>query len=84
MAEKKISIQTRGRPNTPVGAKAFYKPTLGKLILRKPGVLRRSEKVIARNEKVAAAKPAAACKGIAAEKGWKKFVTCLREQMKKV
>jgi hypothetical protein len=36
-------------------------------------------KVIARNEKVAAAKPAAKCKGLP----WEKFVACLSEQMKK-
>jgi hypothetical protein len=76
--------QTAGNPNTPVGAKAYYKPAIGKLVLRKPGVLRRSEKVIARNIKVAEKKPATACKGIAATKGFKGFKTCLREEMKKI
>jgi len=75
--------QTAGSPNTPVGAKAYYKPSIGKMVLRKPGVLRRSERVLERNRKVAAAKPASACKGIASTKGWKGFVACLREKMPK-
>jgi hypothetical protein len=73
--------QTAGSPNTPFGTKVYYKPTLGKVVFRKPGVLRRSDKVLDRNKKVATAKPAAACKGIAATKGWKGFVACLREKM---
>ena len=73
--------ETPGRVvNTPYGTRVYYKPTLRKVIFRKPGVHRRSEKVIARNEKVAAAKPAAKCKGLP----WDKFVVCLSEQMKKV
>jgi len=71
--------QTSGSPNTGIGAKAYYKPSLGKIVLRKPGVLRRSDRVIARNRTFAVAKPAAACKGVAATKGWKGFVSCLRE-----
>jgi hypothetical protein len=69
--------QTPGSPNTPVGAKAYYKPSLGKIVLRKPGVLRRSDKVIERNKKVAAAPPAPKCAG----KPWKEFVKCLRKEM---
>lgn len=69
--------QTAGSPNTPVGAKAYYKPALGKMVLRKPGVLRRSTRVLERNRKVAASPPAGKCKGLE----WKKFVTCLRKEM---
>ena len=71
--------QTFGTPNTPVGAKAFYKPSMGRLILRKPGVLRRSDKVIAVNKLLVEAKvkPATKCKGMP----WKKFVSCLRGEM---
>jgi len=69
--------QTAGSPNTPFGTKVYYKPALGKVVFRKPGVLRRSTRVLERNRKVAAAKPASGCKGLE----WKKFVTCLREKM---
>lgn len=73
--------QTPGRVKNLLGvARIYYKPTLGKIVIRKPGVIRRSDKVIAINEKVAAAKPAAKCKGLGS---WDKFVKCLREEMKK-
>ena len=73
--------ETRGRVvNTPYGTRVYYKPSLRRMVFRKPGVHRRSTKVIARNEKVAAAKPAAKCKGLP----WDKFVVCLSEQMKAV
>ena len=73
--------ETPGRVRNLLGvARIYYKPSLGKFVIRKPGVNRRSEKVIARNQKVAAAKPAKACAG----KAWNDFVKCLREQMKKV
>jgi hypothetical protein len=72
--------ETRGRViNTPYGTRVYFKPTLRKIVFRKPGVHRRSKNVLARNEKVAVAKPAAKCKGLP----WEKFVTCLSEQMKK-
>jgi hypothetical protein len=57
--------------------KIYTKPSMdGAIIIRKRGVIRRSEKVKAINRKLAAAKPARACKG----KPWKEFVSCLREQ----
>ncbi|MEM2187768.1 MAG: hypothetical protein QW692_00115 [Nitrososphaerota archaeon] len=72
--------QTRGKViNTPYGTRVYYKPTLGKIVFRKPGVIRRSDKVIDRNRKVAAAKPASKCKGLP----WDKFVVCLRQNMPK-
>lgn len=70
--------ETRGRVvNTPYGTRAFYHPTLRKVILRKPGVNRKSLKVIERNKRIAALKPATKCKGLK----WEKFVACLRENM---
>jgi len=73
--------ETPGRVvNTPYGTRVYYKPSMRKVIFRKPGVHRRSTKVIERNEKVAAAKPATRCKG----KPWPEFVACLSEEMKKV
>ncbi len=69
--------QTRGHANTPFGTKVFYKPSLGKVVFRKPGVLRRSEKVLARNRKVRADPPAPACKGLP----WDEFTACLATEM---
>jgi len=65
--------------NTPYGTRVYYKPTLRKIVMRKPGVHRRSEKVIQRNLQVAAKKPATKCKGLP----WDKFVVCLSENMRK-
>ena len=64
------------------GHRIYYKPSLGKIIFRAAGVMRRSEKVVKINEKLAAAptKPATACKG----KPWKEFVECLRKEMKAI
>jgi hypothetical protein len=60
--------------------KIYTKPSMdGAIIIRKRGVIRKSEKVKAINRKLAAAKPAHACKG----KPWKQFVSCLREQTSK-
>ncbi|RSN72969.1 MAG: hypothetical protein DSO07_01075 [Thermoproteota archaeon] len=56
----------------------YAKPSLGKAVLRKSGVHRRSEKVLRINEKVAAYKPASKCAG----KPWDEFVKCLRKEMK--
>ena len=58
--------------------RVYFKPTLGKLVIRHPGVNRTSEKVLARNEKVKAKPPATACKGLA----WDEFVACLSREMK--
>jgi hypothetical protein len=68
--------QTMGSPNTPYGTKVFYKPSMGRIIFRKPGVLRRSTKVLDRNKRWAAAPPSPKCKG----KPWKEFVACLRKE----
>ena len=59
----------------------YAKPSLGKDIVRKSGVARKSDKVRAINEKVKAYKPAKYCKGVAAEKGYDAFRKCLKEQM---
>lgn len=55
----------------------YYKPSLRKPVIRHPGVMRRSEDVIARNEEVAADPPAPKCEG----KPWDEFVTCLSDEM---
>jgi hypothetical protein len=85
--------QTAGHANTPFGTKVYYKPSLlnllflkplgwisdkGKVVFRKPGVMRRSTRVLAINDRVAASPPAAKCAG----KDWKAFVSCLRREMK--
>jgi len=72
--------QTAGNPNTPFGVKVYYKPSLGKVVFRKPGVLRRSAAVMARNDRVAANPPAKKCAG----RPWKQFVSCLRSAMKAI
>lgn len=48
-------------------------------IIRTSGVNRVSEKVIARNEDVAKAKPSSKCKGLS----YDKFIVCLQSEMKK-
>jgi hypothetical protein len=62
------------------GTRIYFKPSMPKMIYRKAGVIRKSDKVIARNEKVAKNPPASKCKG----KPWKEFVKCLSAEMKKV
>ncbi len=57
--------------------RAYIKPSMdGRIILRKRGVIRRSEKVLERNRRFGEAKIATECKGLP----WKQFVSCLREQ----
>jgi len=57
--------------------RVYVKPSMdGRLVIRKKGVIRRSERVIERNRRFAQAKIASACKG----RRWKQFVSCLREQ----
>jgi hypothetical protein len=68
--------QTSGSPNTPYGSKVYYKPSMGRIIFRKPGVLRRSTRVLERNRKWAASPPSPKCKGLP----WKQFVACLRKE----
>jgi len=78
--------RTYGRPNTPWGTKVYFKPSMGRVIGRKPGVVRRSEYVLKINEQLEALKgspehPATKCKGKPG--GWKEFISCLRAEMKK-
>lgn len=69
---------TAGRTRNVLGiTRAYFKPSLGKLVIRKPGVIRRSEKVLERNRKVRASPPATKCKG----KAWDEFVACLSKEM---
>jgi len=77
--------RTYGRPNTPFGSKVYYKPSMGRIIFRIPGVVRRSEKVLAINAKLEAVAgtpdaPATKCKG----KPWREFVKCLKYEMKRL
>ena len=77
--------RTYGRPNTPFGSKVYYKPSMGRIIFRIPGVIRKSEKVLAINAKLEALRgspdhPATKCKG----RSWRQFIACLRAEMKKV
>ena len=72
--------QTFGKVRNVLGvARMYYKPTMGRFVIRKPGVTRRSEKVLERNRVVKANPPAAKCKG----KPWHEFVACLSEHMPK-
>lgn len=66
-----------GHANTIFGSKAFIKPSLGKVVFRLPGVNRKSEKVLARNEHMRTTKPATSCKG----KDWDAFTACLSQKL---
>ena len=75
--------RTHGRPNSPFGVKWYFKPSMGRVIGRIPGVVRKSASVLAVNEVLEnlAGKdnhPATQCGG----RAWKDFVSCLRRQMK--
>ncbi|MEM1562743.1 MAG: hypothetical protein QXV75_07160 [Candidatus Bathyarchaeia archaeon] len=76
--------RTYGRPNSAVGVKWYFKPSMGRLIGRIPGVVRKSAKVLAVNaileEKRGKDHPASKCHG----KDWKNFVSCLRKEMKDI
>ncbi len=70
--------QTPGRVRNLLGvSRIYYKPSLGKFVIRKPGVIRRSTKVLERNKKVRASPPATKCKGLP----WDQFVACLAKEM---
>jgi len=61
----------------------YFKPALRHGVIRHPGVIRRSEKVLAINAKLEAVKgtpeaPATRCKG----RPWSEFIDCLRTEMK--
>jgi hypothetical protein len=60
----------------------YGKPSLGKVIPRKAGVIRTSKKVLAVNEVMTELKPAKACKGTHFYDG--SFQKCLREHLKGV
>jgi len=62
-----------------------YKPSLRKPVIRHPGVMRKSDAVIARNEKLEALEgsdkhPARICAGLL----WPEFIECLSDEMKKI
>jgi len=74
--------RTPGRPNSAVGVKWYYKPALGRMVGRMPGVVRKSPLVVAINnalEKVAGTKehPVTNCAG----RSWKSFIACIRKAM---
>jgi len=67
------------------GTRIYFKPSLPKMIYRKAGLIRRSEKVLAINKKLEDVRgtpraPATICKG----RPWKEFIKCLRAEMKKL
>lgn len=77
--------RTRGRANSPFGVKWYYKPKLGKVVGRTPGVHRRSAKVLAVNQILHESKeinhPASKC----ASQGyhdWDSFINCLSKEFK--
>ena len=77
--------RTKGKVQHLPGARYYIKPALGKVIIRKAGVYRRSADVVEINKKLEALKgsgrtPAELCAG----KPWDEFVSCLRAEMKKV
>jgi hypothetical protein len=79
--DKKMETRGRVAHATVYGhrVRLYAKPSLGKDILRKAGVNRTSEKVLARNKWFATVKPAKACKGLKFSDG--SFQRCLREQL---
>lgn len=65
------------------GARYYYKPALGKIIIRKAGVIRRSEKVLERNIRFkewagGTGGAVVRCRG----KPWREFIKCLKEEAK--
>jgi hypothetical protein len=66
-----------GKANSAFGVKWFFKPALGKVVGRFPGVNRKSERVLERNRTMRAKKPASVCKG----KAWDDFTACLSEEL---
>jgi len=75
--------RTPGRPNSAVGVKWYYKPSLGKMIGRMPGVVRKSASVLAVNMVLegragGAEHPAVKCHG----RSWKDFIACMRKEMR--
>jgi len=65
--------------------RVYIKPSLQKPVIRFPGVVRRSEKVLAINEKLEALRgkpehPSTICKG----RPWHQFIACTSAEMDKV
>jgi hypothetical protein len=60
----------------------YGKPSLGRVIPRKAGVIRTSKKVLAVNEAMAEIRPAKACKGKHFYDG--SMQKCLRDQLKDI
>lgn len=75
MVLQPCSEQTH-RPYTFNDFNKHFKIILG----RQPGVNRSSAAVLARNARVASAKPASGCAGL----GYKGFLKCLSEAMKRI
>ena len=94
MAEAKVEevvklphpITTRGRVahGEILGQRVriIAKPSLGKTIPRKAGVVRESAKVVAVNKAMAEIKPASKCKGMKFRDG--SMQRCLKEQLKDI
>lgn len=75
--------RTYGRPNSAVGVKWYYKPSMGRMVGRIPGVARKSKFVLQINEQLRALRnspnhPAKKCAG----RSWRDFVSCLSAEMK--
>ncbi len=77
--------ETAGRVKHIGNARFYFKKSLGKIIIRKSGVTRRSADVKRINQKLEALKgspqaPAHKCGG----RDWKDFVKCLKSEMKSI
>ncbi|MCD6361229.1 MAG: hypothetical protein J7M38_10225 [Armatimonadetes bacterium] len=77
--------RTRGRVRQLGSVRFYIKDSLGKIIVRKAGVIRRSKAVKQINEKLENLRdspdhPAHKCGG----RGWDDFIACLRSEMKRV
>jgi len=77
--------RTKGRVQHLPGARYFLKPSLGKVLIRKSGVIRRSADVEKINNQLKALKdkenhPCVECAG----KPWDEFIKCVSDKMKKV
>lgn len=78
--------ETPGKVRQMVGSTRLYiKPTLGKVIIRKSGVRRVSDKVLARNEAFVrwaggAGGAVVSCRG----KPWPEYIRCLKTEAKEL
>jgi hypothetical protein len=70
--------QTYGKAKANIwNSKAYFKPSLHKLVIRSVGVNRKSPAVMQRNATFASAKPAAGCAG----RSWPEFVACMSQAL---